>query len=236
MFRTKSIVLNGSHEIIPDIFALEKIGAGHDGIVFRQGDKAIKLLKYDPLTRKEKGLMTFEKAIYFTNNLELERIAKPIDTFSDLDGVFAGYVMDYLESSDRKFTCEDLFEATCGMEEDFKRLTANKVLAGDINRGSFIYTDDFLHLCDTDKYQHYSRFDLACRNRNMLNFVMAKMFYFRMCDDNDFSMEERKRLLAWVKKCSNQPNFLDELKRGIVDTPEVSVDEFARVKVKKLLH
>lgn len=236
MFKTKSIVLNRTHEIIPDIFALEKIGAGHDGIVFKYGDKAIKLLKYDASTRSKKGLMTSEKAIYFIDNLDLQRIAKPIDTFSNFDDDFLGYVMNYLESSDREFSCADLFDSICLMEEDFKELTANKILAGDINRGSFIYTNDFLHLCDTDKYQCYSGFDVASKNNNMLNFVIAKMLYFKICDDNDLSACERKILLSWVKRCSNQTSFLTELKRSVADIPDMPVGELAKVKMKKILH
>ena len=79
MINAKSVILDSSHEVIPNIHVLEKLGAGHDGIVFRYGDKALKLLKYDVTLRRKKGLMTYDKAIAFSDNLDLRRITNPID-------------------------------------------------------------------------------------------------------------------------------------------------------------
>ena len=93
----KSVVLQCSGEIIPDIYALDKLGAGHDGLVFRFNAKALKILKYDYKVRRERNLMTWDKAIYFRDNLRLRRIACPIDVFFDEEEKFAGYVMDYYD-------------------------------------------------------------------------------------------------------------------------------------------
>ena len=64
---------------IPDITQLNKLGIGHDGAVFGYGDLALKTLKYDIDQRKEKNLMTFEKAKYIITELSLRRVSQPID-------------------------------------------------------------------------------------------------------------------------------------------------------------
>lgn len=74
----KMVRLVNSKIIIPNIYDLEKIGAGHDGSVFHCQDLAIKLLKYDVKERKTKGLMSFDKADYF-QNLSFKRILAPIE-------------------------------------------------------------------------------------------------------------------------------------------------------------
>ena len=73
---------------IPNVFELKRLGAGHDGVVYRYDDLVFKLLKYDIDLRKQKDLMTFEKAYYFMENLDLKRIAQPIDILFDSDGVY----------------------------------------------------------------------------------------------------------------------------------------------------
>ena len=93
----KQVVLRSTLEVIPDISALPRVGAGHDGRVFKFNDKALKLLKYDISLRKEKNLMTFSKATYFLDELDLKRIIKPIDILLDSEGVYTGYVMEYLD-------------------------------------------------------------------------------------------------------------------------------------------
>ena len=96
-YQHKSYVFRSSPEEIPNIFTLPRIGAGHDGYVFKFNDKALKLLKYDISLRKEKRLMTFAKAVYFQEELDLKRFTKPIDILLDEEGVYSGYVMEYLE-------------------------------------------------------------------------------------------------------------------------------------------
>lgn len=92
-----SVTISGTSEIIPNIYELEKIGAGHDGYIYRFHDYALKILKYDIKLRKKRGLMTFEKATYFRNHLNLQRITQPIDVLLDEDGVYTGYVMRYVD-------------------------------------------------------------------------------------------------------------------------------------------
>lgn len=249
MANAKTIILDGSHDVISNIYELEKLGAGHDGVVFRYNDKALKLLKYDASLRSKRGLMTFEKAESFSEELSLRRITNPIDTFSDTDGVFAGYVMDYLDAVNSRykkgtvdyklpieFTCADLFDSILELALDFECLTDNKILVSDVNRGSYIYTEDFLHLCDMDKYQRYSSGDLARKNNITLNFVVSKMLFFMMQYDNEFSSQERKQLSAWVKNCSNSPEFLSTLLEEVYEKRDESIGEFVNVKVKKILH
>ena len=65
--RKKSVIFNNGNTCIDNIFELEKIGSGHDGIVFRFNNLALKLLKYDITLRKHKPLMTYDKAIAFMN-------------------------------------------------------------------------------------------------------------------------------------------------------------------------
>ena len=119
---------------------------------------------------------------------------------------------------------------------DFENLTDNKILVSDVNRGSYIYTDDFLHLCDMDKYQIYSAGDLASKNNTTFNFVISKMLFFMMQYDNEFSSQERKQLSAWVKNCSNSPEFLSTLLEEVYKKRDESIGEFVNVKVKKILH
>ncbi len=249
MTNTKTIILDSSHEVIPNIHVLEKLGAGHDGVVFRYGDRALKLLKYDVTLRRKNGLMTYDKAIVFSDNLNLRRITNPIDTFSDIDGNFAGYVMNYLDAVDipqkkgtslykrpTEFTCSDLFDSILELALDFEDLTDNSILVSDVNKGSYIYTKDFLHLCDMDKYQRYFSGDLAGKNNTTFNFVISKMLFFMMQYDNEFSSQEKKQLFAWVKNCTNSPVFLNTLLEEVHEKKDESIGEFVNIKVKKILH
>ena len=167
--KNKKIVLQSNLENVINTSQLEKVGAGHDGIVFQYNNIALKLLKYDINLRKEKNLMTFEKILYFINELTLKRIVKPIDIILDLEGVFCGYAMVFLNNlaSDSKkgtseykdpgdFLCSDLDCASFELSEDFTILTNKKVIAKDVNRGSYIYTENFMKLCDLDKLDRKS--------------------------------------------------------------------------------
>ena len=77
--QSKQVIFRSDLSVVPNIYDLPKLGAGHDGRVFRFNNKALKLLKYDISLRKEKDLMTFAKATYFLDELNLKRIVKPID-------------------------------------------------------------------------------------------------------------------------------------------------------------
>ena len=87
-----------------------------------------------------------------------------------------------------------------------------------------------------DKYQIYSAADLASKNNTTFNFVISKMLFFMMQYDNEFSSQERKQLSAWVKNCSNSPEFLSTLLEEVYKKRDESIGEFVNVKVKKILH
>lgn len=228
-YGTKTVILRGNLKVIPNVYALEKLGAGHDGLVFRMGDKALKLLKYDVEHRKTAGLMTFQKAIYFKDELDLKRITKPIDVMLDVDGNYTGYVMDYLEdvtAVKRKgtpiykepgdFTCGDLVKATYDLTDDFEKMTKKNVIAKDINRGTYIYSYDFMHLCDMDKYEYGIEKSIADdMNKRMLNFAIAKYLYYEMLKANQFDKGQLKVLSTWVKKSCNSRTFLKDLEKEI---------------------
>ena len=97
---------------VSDVYKLQRAGSGHDGIVYKYKDLVLKILKYDAITRQKQGSMTYEKALYFMSELELKRITQPIDILFDVDGVYTGYAMKYLEDvSEEKddFTMYDLY-------------------------------------------------------------------------------------------------------------------------------
>ena len=69
--RKKSVIFKSNNTLIGNIFNLPYVGGGTDGTIFRYGDNALKLLKFDINTRKEKDLMTFEKALTLTDKMSL---------------------------------------------------------------------------------------------------------------------------------------------------------------------
>ena len=247
----KEIIFNDTLESIPNVYELERLGAGHDGMVFRYNDKALKILKYDINLRKERKLMTFEKALYFKNNLNLKRIEKPRDILLDSVGVYTGYVMNFLDdiTLDSKkgspiykqvgdFSCGDLIYVASELEEDFNELTKNRVLAKDINRGSYIFPADFLHLCDMDKYDILSNKSLGADdlNKRALHFTIAKLLYYEMQKTGNFDKLELKQLSNWVKKCSNSRTFLHELDmEARASDYSCPIGEFSKQKVKKII-
>ena len=245
-YQNRCYVFGSSLEVIPDIFSLPRIGAGHDGYVFLFNNKSLKLLKYNITLRKEKGLMTFAKVVYFKNELNLKRFAKPIDILLDDEGVYAGYVMDYLEditSDDKKdcptyrtiidFTCGDFINTTNQLEDDFNELSRKKVLASDINSGSYIYTTDFIKLCDMDKYQLNNSY-VADRNKAMLNYVLAKYLYYAMDLSCNLDKEQLKKINNWVKKMTNSSKFIDSLRKEIGSNYDVPIKDFIKDKIKTL--
>ena len=244
----QEVVLRNNLETIPNIYDLKKIGAGHEGIVFKYGNRALKLLKYDIHTREYKGLMIFKKAIFFQQNLSLKRIENPIDIMLDVNGVYIGFVTNYLDdiTSQEKigtprykdtgqFTCGDLICAARELEEDFDNLTQNNVLAKDINRGSYIYTTDFIHLCDMDKYVIQNGGNLEQLNRINLQFVIAKFLYFEMLKSVDLSQSQKNHLSKWVRKQSHSYNYFDQLEEEVRYDYAMPLCDYAKEKVKILL-
>lgn len=207
---------------------LPKLGCGHDGAVFKYGDdKALKLLKYGIEGRKDKSLMTFEKCLYFVDELNgLKRIVTPCDILLDSSGVYTGYVMHLLDdvTLDSKkgtayykkigdFTCGDLALAVNELAEDFNLLSKKRVVAADLNRGSMIITRRFLELCDTDKYE------ISCKdlskieneNANSNRYVIA-----RFLGDEMIKMgASNKEVSRWVKTFTNDVYAFDRLNKEL---------------------
>ena len=80
--KPKQLYLGNNFIPIPNVFKLDRVGAGHDGFVYRDDDVAYKVLKHDIDERKVRGLMSFEKARTFST-LDVKRFAKPIDVLID---------------------------------------------------------------------------------------------------------------------------------------------------------
>ena len=240
----KTIFFRNSLTTIQNIYDLERLGAGHDGFVFRFEDKALKLLKYDFQQRKEKGLMTFEKANYFQQELQLKRITQPVDVLLDIDGNYAGYAMDFLydvikseEKNIGDFTCEELVISSRELEEDFNLMTKKGVKAKDINRGSYIISSDFLHLCDMDKYEMFLQpHKIEDLNKSALNFAIAKILYYEILKLTNVDNQERKKLLNWVKRNSNSRNFINYIESEIGNEKQTPISEYAKHLSKQLIN
>lgn len=223
----KKLFTGTNFKEIPDVFALERVGAGHDGFVYRDGDVVYKVLKHGIDGRKERGLMSFDKAMNF-QTLDVNRIIKPDDVLIDEDGVYAGYVMHYYEDLSKKdddgvvkkqigeFTVEDFLTSVSELCDDVSELTKRGIVIKDINRGSYIFSSDFLHICDMDKY-FLNRGQALRINWNQLNFIVAKLMYFEKMEregyfkDNEFANEINKRMNKWVSKSANASNFIRTL-------------------------
>ena len=223
----KKLFTGTNFKEIPDVFALERVGAGHDGFVYRDGDVVYKVLKHGIDGRKERGLMSFDKAMNF-QTLDVNRIIKPDDVLIDEDGVYAGYVMHYYEDLSKKddegvikkqigeFTAEDFLISVSELCDDVSELTKRGIVIKDINRGSYIFSSDFLHICDMDKY-FLNRGQALRINWNQLNFIVAKLMYFEKMEregyfkDNEFANEINKRMNKWVSKSANASNFIRTL-------------------------
>lgn len=244
--RTKSVILRSNLEYIPNVYELQKLGAGHDGEVYKYNNLVLKLLKYNLEVRKAKGLMTFDKAMYFQEELNLRRFTKPIDILLDEDGVYTGYVMNYLEDlsnpkinmkkpkSIGDYDIQDLISSIIDLRKDFDILSKKNIIGRDINRGSFLLTEDFLHLCDMDKYQMY----VSCAsdlNKRNLNYVIVKLLYFEMIGFDFVSKQDRKKLIQWIKVCCNDNLFIDDLLKELYNVGYDNVYDYAVNKAKKLL-
>lgn len=235
------IVLRDNLKIIKDVKSMKKIGAGHDGIVLKDGDIVLKILKYDIARRKQQNLMTFEKAIYFHDNLNLQKVTKPIDIILDKDGIYIGYVMKYLEDITKNtnktpgdFTCRELITSSEVLKEDFEHLTEKQVSVKDINRGSYIYTTDFLNICDMDKYTIHNHKPVVS-NQKALNFTISKFLYYEMLKSKHTTKEELKALSIWVKKSSNNSDFLNKLIQELKPSEESFITEYAEYKRKRII-
>ncbi len=245
----KTVVFRKSGIVIPDVTELEKIGSGHDGIVYRYGNKVVKVLKYDLATRKDKGLMTFDKAVTLADEFEGKRFVKPDDILLDEDGSYCAYSMDFLDdvTLEKKkgtpkykevssFTCGDLITAITELKLDVEELNRLRIFIKDINRGSYIYTSDFMHICDMDKFQRLagSMHTTTDINRKALNFIIAKFIYFEILKKKNPNKEQLKTMSRWVKKCSNERLFLENIENEIGINYSSPIGEYIEEKAKSL--
>lgn len=249
--KPKQLYVGGNfRKPIPNVFKLERVGAGHDGFVYRDGDIVYKVLKHDIDERKERGLMSFDKARIF-QELDVKRIIKPTDVLIDEDGRYAGYVMKYYEDLTKNpnsprfkqigdFTCGDFIHSVDELENDFVVLTKEGVTPKDLNRGSYIFSPDFVHLCDMDKYQ-LSRGRAIQVNWEQLNFIIAKMMYFEKMEREGYfrSVEEVKdinrRMNDWVKKSTNDRRFVDFLRKEVGSDYSSPLREFTDYTFQKVI-
>lgn len=228
---------------IEDVTALPKLGAGHDGYVFKYKNRALKILKYDIARRKDQDLMTFAKAKQFRDCLKPKRITNPNGILFDEDGIFCGYSMKFLDDITKKsgnqskqpseFTTSDLLTAIDELESDTFELSRNKILMQDINRGSYIFTSDFMNICDMDKFiVSLKNKGIRENNAHTLNFIFAKFMFYELQKKGIQSKEQLKVLNAWVKKCSNSPYFLDEMRRELESIPDATISHYLDEKQK----
>ena len=248
----KKLFTGTNFKEIPDVFSLERVGAGHDGFVYRDGDVVYKVLKHGIDGRKERGLMSFDKTMNF-QTLDVNRIIKPDDVLIDEDGVYAGYVMHYYEDLSKKdeegivkkqigeFTVEDFLTSVSELCDDVSELTKRGIVIKDINRGSYIFSSDFLHICDMDKY-FLNRGQALRINWNQLNFIVAKLMYFEKMEregyfkDNEFANEINKRMNKWVSKSANASNFIRTLETELSGSSlNSSLSEFVDFTFQKII-
>lgn len=246
-YRHQEVRLAGSKIVIPNVYALQRLGGGTDGLVYKYNDDiVVKILKHDVEERKIKKLMTFQKANYFCENLKLKRIAVPIDMALDSDGIYNGYAMKFLDDlskmdknspnykSSGEFTCGNLIYAANELRDDFNQLTKAKVVAKDINEGSYIFTPNFIYLCDTDKYYLVEK-PPKDENLKMYNYTISKLLTYVMKKLPEYKKEDKKTLENWVKRCANSGDYLQELSREIGSDYKTPISEFAKYKMKKII-
>ena len=238
-----NVFFSSAYIHIPDITQLNKLGVGHDGAVFQYGDLALKTLKYDIAQRKEKNLMTFEKAKYIITELSLKRVAQPIDILLTQDGIYTGYVMKKYDdirktsstNENRQFVMSDLEKVVNELETDFRDMSEKHVIVDDINRGSYILTSDYLVMCDMDKFKIMPSCKTAHNlNKGKLNFYLSKWLFYEMLNGHEFTKENKKNLIKWVRNCTNSRTFIQEIKEDCLIDPNYPVQQYA-VETGKLL-
>lgn len=235
----KTITLVDNLQTLADLHSLEKIGAGHDGIVYRYGNKAIKELKYDIETRKKLSLMTFEKAQSFVKySNDFKRLIVPQAIFLDENGSFCAYLMNYIDKIDftkypfNTITLSTFLNAIYDLWDDFNLLNKMQIIANDINPSSYLLDNNFLHLCDTDKYIMRTS-NTTIYNREKFNYMIAKLLYLLMYDKN-IGIENLKSLNNWVRKQANNQSFLKKLTEELTPIFNETLPEYTTYLKRKL--
>lgn len=228
---------------ILNIENLPEIGKGTDGIVYRYNKLALKLLKYDNKKREEYGRLNFEKASYFVSEIDTTRIAFPQDILLDENGIYVGIVMEYLDVIKQKnldltkFNIDDLL---CFMEQltdDFDNvLTPKQVVPKDINFGSYCMTPGFIKMCDVDKYCLIeNKSNVRNKNKDLLNYTLAKAIYYLDFITNQLNKEERKKWQKWVKQQVKEKTILKTTICEKNETYFANLEEYLDYKRKKVL-
>lgn len=243
----REIILGRESKTIENVRDLKLVGRGIDGIVLRlDKDRVIKILKDNIELQKKCNKMTYEKVIKFMDNLDLKRIVQPRDIVYNKDGIYVGYTMDYIEdvtSSKKKgtptyrepgdFTCGDLVDSFNEFEEDFAKLNEQKVQAKDINDRSYLFSRDFMHLCDMDKYLLVN--NPQDINKSRLNYTIARFLCLEMKKKHEFTKEELKFLNNWVKTMSNSYSFKKDLEHEIGNDYHEKISDYADEKAKYII-
>lgn len=243
----REVIIGREGKKIENVEDLELVGRGIDGIVLKLNEeKVIKILKDNIELQKELNKMTYQKVIKFMDDLDLKRIIQPRDILYNNDGVYVGYVMDYVPDITSEkykgtptyrepgdFTCGDLIDSFNDFEEDFARLSEQKIQVEDINDGSFLFSRDFMYLCDMDKYLLDHR--ATDINRAKLNFTIARFLCLEMKKNRKLSKDDVKTLNAWVKKMSNSYSFKKDLEQEIGIDYRERIADYADEKVKSII-
>lgn len=235
------IIIEGRGIIIPNINSLKRLGAGHDGRVYKFEDKALKIVKYDQETREKKGLMTLEKILYFIEKCHMRRMTNPKEILNYTDGQFSGYSMKYVETTSKsffEFQCKELLECVLELQADFEILNQINVAAKDINSGSYILSNDLLHLCDLDKYEIKPHYQAVAINRTALNYAIYHFLYlcYRSLFNDEIEKLERKILSEIIKVNSNRNNVVLHLTQELKPYLNATIREYYEDKRMFLKH
>lgn len=240
--KVKQLRFANNLKSIDNLYELKKIGAGHDGIIYEYENQAIKELKYDLDTRKQQCLMTFDKVQYFIEwSKYFKRIVAPHDILLDNDGMYCAYSMDLIKKIDLNDypisnTPINIFlNSIHELYEDFEILNKMHVLAKDINSGSYLFDENFIHLCDLDKYIIYPEYkSINFMNKKIYNYTISKFLYSLMYDKT-LSKEDLKKLSNWVRKCSGNNIFLNQLDEELTPILNEPIGEYTNNVKKKIL-
>ena len=240
-----NVLLASNLKEIKDVEKLPKLGSGHDGIVYKYDSLALKILKYDIEERKEKGLLSFEKANYFVNECMTKRITMPTDILLDENGIYAGIVMeciDEIEIDELELFTEDLYISSLELLEDINLLTKNRVGLNDINRGSFLLAKDFLHLCDVDKYIDYrkqNRINVDFINKDAYNYAISKFIVLKIMEmikkERQITKEEREILNKWIKFKVKEGKMLKYIEEELKDSKQIIFKDFLEKQKQKII-
>lgn len=238
--KVKKLKFNNRMITIENYKMFKKIGGGHDGIVYEYHNQALKVLKYDSSKREQNNLMTLEKVkLFIKNNHRFKRVILPNDFLIDDNDIFSAYTMELIHKINNdlvpNFLIEVFLKSAFELKEDFYILNELHVEVKDINRGSFLFDNNFFHLCDCDKFLiHKSQAKIAPLNLRNFNFTIAKILYFEMIKIID-DKSNRKKLIKWIKTCVNDTKFLEHLEKELISYSNEPISEYTNYLIKKII-